>query len=324
MHKLNKYIVCSMLLIINSMPVSATIFGVKEAAEALAPALKEAGVETAKIISPHLKELAQAASQASLNAGMKSAQILAPAVEEAAKKVASDAAATLAPALQGSAQSLAQLGVKPAEIIATMVKENQTVLLQASKNFEIAAVDFGKNVGLATTQAIGNGITAAAAATKSAAVATGASIKSAALATAATAKSTAIAVAAAPATPYILIGAGVIVVSYGGYKVYRHYHPTQAQIAAALKMQAEIEKHKVDIVKSQVIAAEFKKALAKEQREEEFKAALARNLTSKRNANGIPFACQKEAVFLAMAAGSKKVEKIVASFNKYAPAPQAA
>lgn len=324
MYKINKHIVCSMLLIINSTPITASMFGVQEAAEALAPALKEAGVETAKIISPHLKELAQAASQASLNAGVKSAQILAPAVGEAAKKVASEAATTLAPALQGSAQAIAKIGVRPAEIVASMAKDAQPMIMYVSDKLPTVGAEFGRDFGATAIHAIGNGITTTATAVQSAAIATGASIKSAAVATAATAKSTAIAVAAAPATPYVLIGAGVIVVSYGGYKVYRHYHPTQEQIAAALKVQAEIEKHKVDIVKSQLIAAEFKKALAKKQREEEFKAALARNLTSKRNVNGVPFACQKEATYLAMAAGSKKVEKIVAAFNQYAPTPQVA
>lgn len=256
--------------------------------------------------------------------GVEGIKILAPAMEEAAKKVAGDAAATLAPALQGSAQSIAQLGVKPAKIIATALKDVQPVIMDVSSNLKVVGADFGKNFGLSTTQAIGNGIASAATAAKSAAVATGASIKSAAAATAATAKSTAIAVASAPATPYILIGAGVIVIGYGGYKVYRHYHPTQEQIAAAMKAQAQIAQSQADIVKAQLVAAEFKKKLAKQQREAEFKAALERNLTSKRNANGIPFACQKEAVYLAMAAGEKKVEKIIAAFNKYAPAPQAA
>lgn len=225
--------------------------------------------------------------------------------KEAAEKLLAEAAKTVAPSMQKTAEALPHLGS-----------------------------EFGSQFGLATTQAIGNGITAAAAAAKSAAVATGTTVKS-----------TAIAVASAPATPYILIGAGVIVVSYGGYKVYRHYHPTQEQIAAALKVQAEIAKHQADIAKFKAEAARsqadeakyqasiikvrataeaFKRTLVIQQREAEFKSALLLNQTSKRNALGIPFACQKEAAYLAMAAGSKKVEKIVDAFNKYIPAPQAA
>jgi hypothetical protein len=256
--------------------------------------------------------------------GSELAKTMAPSIEKASKEFALDAAKILAPGMLGVTKAVEKLGVKQLEMVAEILKDNQGTLIQVTKTLETASINLGKNAGLATTNAIGNGITAAFSAAQSAAVATGASIKSAAVATAATAKSTAIAVAAAPATPYIVVGAGVIVVSYGGYKVYRHYHPTQEQIAAALKVQVEIAQSHADIAKANFTAAEFKTKLATQQREAEFKAALARNLTAKRNANGIPFACQKEAAYLAMAAGSKKVEKIVADFNKHAFVPQAA
>lgn len=186
---------------------------------------------------------------------------------------------------------------------------------KAAAELSKAGIEFGSKFGLETTQAVGTGIVVAGSSLKSAAIVAGCSIKSAALA-----------VAAAPATPYILIGAGVIVVSYGGYKVYRIYNPTQEQIAHAAKLQADIARFKADtaqyhakIAKSQATEAVFKLAVAKAQREVEFKAALLCNHASKRNALGVPLVCQKEATNLAIVAGSKRVEKIVAAFNKHAP-----
>ena len=77
--------------------------------------------------------------------------------------------------------------------------------------------------------------------------------------------------------------------------------------------------NEVAIAKSQATVAALKIAAEKTQRVAEFKESLLQNKTAERNFLGIPVACEKAACDLAIVAGNKRVEKIIRTFNKYAP-----
>jgi hypothetical protein len=184
-------------------------------------------------------------------------------------------------------------GLPAAKVVSETLKDPKV-----GENLGKAGADFGEKFGLQTIQTIGAGIAAASAAITKAGVAI---------------KASAIAVAAAPATPCILFGVGVIAVSYGGHKMYRYYNPTPEQIAIAKKIE-------LDIAQTQSKLDTLKTEAEKLKKETELKESLQRNAhSSERNAQGIPLVCQKEALNLAIVAGSKRVEKIVDSFQKYAP-----
>jgi hypothetical protein len=108
--------------------------------------------------------------------------------------------------------------------------------------------------------------------------------------------------------PVVAIGAA----SYGGYKAYRYYYPTPEEIASAKKIQLALVNSELEIARAQAKRDKLK-------RETEFKEALIRNINSKKNAQGIPLACQEEAVNLAIVAGSKCVEEIVSDIQHHAP-----
>ena len=124
-----------------------------------------------------------------------------------------------------------------------------------------------------------------------------------------TIKAVALAVVASPVTmPVVAIGAA----SYGGYKAYRYYYPTPEEIASAKKIQLALVNSELEIARAQAKRDKLK-------RETEFKEELIRNINSKKNAQGIPLACQEEAVNLAIVAGSKCVEEIVSDIQHHAP-----
>lgn len=236
--------------------------------------LERAGYETLQSAIPIVKEAVDKLSKTGVDITTKAI----PAIEKI-----SEALKTVEPALKNG-------GVEAVKALVPSLNELAKVAPQTS-------ADFGKNFGLGTTEAIGGGIMLA-----------GTKAKAAALA----AKKAAVIIASSPAAPYVAIGVGVIVVSYGGYKVYRYYHPTEAQLAAAQKLQIEIQKSQAKLCKMQHAAEITKK-------ESELKEALIKHATDQCNDQGIPLACQKEALAFALVAGNKKVEKIVDSFTKYKP-----
>ena len=105
-------------------------------------------------------------------------------------------------------------------------------------------------------------------------------------------KKAALAVTSPAALPYVAVGVGVIVICYGGYKIYRIYNPTLEQIAYAKKLQESIIKMDAKIAKKQLVFAKHKAV-------KEFQESLI-----------------QQALHLSVVAGSKKLDKIVASFNK--------
>jgi hypothetical protein len=122
-------------------------------------------------------------------------------------------------------------------------------------------------------------------------------------------KKAALAVTSPAALPYVAVGVGVIVICYGGYKIYRIYNPTLEQIAYAKKLQESIIKMDAKIAKKQLVFAKHKAV-------KEFQESLIRHKFDRRDAQGIPLSCQQQALHLSVVAGSKKLDKIVASFNK--------
>ncbi len=251
---------------------------IKVASEQVNEAARELGIKTIKEISPHIKDFVQSLPNLGSNIGAEPAKILASTMEK------------IANAIPQVGNALTNGTVETAKVLAPGIQE-------LAKSMPTAGADFGKNFGLETTKAVGGGIVIA-----------GTKAKTALLA----AKKAAVVIASSPAAPYVAIGVGVIVVSYGGYKVYRYYHPTEEQIAAAKKLQIEIAKsqekldklkHKAEIVK----------------RESELKEALLKHSTDTCNQQGIPFACQREALQLALVAGDKRVERTIESFTKFKP-----
>lgn len=160
----------------------------------------------------------------------------------------------------------------------------------------IVATDAGINFGLNTVKYVCETTVAAVSV-----------VGETASAAAATVKSAAIAVAAAPATPYIV---GGVVVTYGGYKVYRYYNPTPEEIAKAAKCKAETEQ-------SRAMAAQEKAKKIASKLEYVFKKKLLENLATPRDKSGLPIACQEAASRLAVAAGRERVDAILKDFIKY-------
>ncbi len=172
---------------------------IKGASEQVNEAARELGIKAIKEMSPHLKVLVQNLPHLGSQVGVEQAKVLAPAIEKIAQVVPQ------------VGQAISNSTVETAKVLAPNIQE----LAKAIPN---AGADFGKTFGLETTKAIGGGVVLASTKAKAAVIA---------------AKKAAVAIVSSPAAPYILIGAGCIVVCYGGYKVYRYYHPTEEQIAAA-------------------------------------------------------------------------------------------
>ena len=168
-------------------------------------------------------------------------------------------------------------------------------LVVVSGTLATAIQNAGANAGVGLADKIGSAITATCMAGKS----TGTTISAAA--------------AANPVITTVIVGGIVVVIiAYGSYKIYRYYRPVTAQIDEA-KMKLEIAKAHTKIIKLKAVEE-------KEQKEAAFKQALIKHASSKeKTANGVPLTCQKAAQELAIISGQKKVDKIIASFNKYAP-----
>lgn len=131
--------------------------------------------------------------------------------------------------------------------------------------------------------------------------------------TAAAAKATAVAVVASPAVPFVLAGAGVCVVSYGGYKIYRCYNPTAEQLAEIERQKAQVVQQKVATLK----ACQKKKAISKSRK---FKKCLSQNQTAARAKTGVPIPCQQSALEHAMASGCDQLQSDLQTFTKFAAA----
>lgn len=164
-----------------------------------------------------------------------------------------------------------------------------------------AFADFGKNMGTGALNLIGAGLTGAVAAGK---------VSAAAALTAAQAA----ALTAAPFVPPAAIATGLVVVGYGGYKIYRSYHPTEEEMLAAARLR------------SQRIDAENN--LARQQREQRLlqeQISTRQRLTdcfrtnrssAERAPSGYPAACGDVAYAFAMATGSREeLDKMIKLFN---------
>lgn len=101
-----------------------------------------------------------------------------------------------------------------------------------------AGSDVGMKAGLMTSMYIGNYLAGCAGSVKATMAA--ATAKTTAFGAAVVAKGTAVgaAVVAAPATPWVVGGA---VVTYGGYKTYRYFNPTQTEQAKSAELERKRE-----------------------------------------------------------------------------------
>lgn len=194
------------------------------------------------------------------------------------------------PTFEEGIKTIDQLGKKAQAISA----ETGDKLLAATENLKIGLQEAGSKT-----------VDKAVALAGSATAVVSAKAKVAALAV----KKAALAVTSPAVLPYVAVGVGVIVICYGGYKIYRIYNPTLEQIAYAKKLQESITKMDAKIAKKQLVFAKYKA-------EKEFQDSLMRHKFEKRDAQGIPLSCQQQALHLSVVAGSKKLDKIVASFNK--------
>lgn len=196
-----------------------------------------------------------------------------------------------------AAEPLIKVGLTQLDKTGGTLAEGVKELVAALPN---AGADFGTNFGVGLADKIGMAVST----------------------TCTAAKSTYVAVAASPITPVITTvvvgGVIVVIIAYGSYKIYRYYRPTTAQQAAEIKM-------KLNIAQSQSAIIALNATQEKAQKEAEFKKALLQHASSaEKTTSGIPIACQKQAQELAIVAGHKKVDKIVAAFVKYKPQPQCA
>ncbi len=277
----------------------------RDASQKMNEAAKELGIEAVKELSPHLKELLATLPAAGSEVGLQTVKTAIPVVNQTVNTLSKTGifiTAKTVPALEKFAEALktaepalANGGIEAAKVLAPVIEKSSGEIKQACIALAKAAPNAGANVGVGALNTVGAAIKT-----------TGAAIKSAG--------STVAAVAVAhPVATCIVVGGVVVgvIVYYKGREIYRYFFPTEAQKANDLK-----EKLK---------AAKFKAETEKVQKEMEFKHALIKNASSAaKTASGIPVACQTAAQQLAIVAGQKKVDKIVASYNKYAPQAQAA
>lgn len=217
--------------------------------------------------------------------GIKAVETAAPIVERAA---------------QGLSEGLKEVGLKTIQEAIPAIDRLQGTVVALSGKLEvvsdklaIALQNAGVNAGVAVADKIGASFNASCVAVKTA----GVSVKAAAL--------------AHPVITTVVVGTVVVVIiAYGTYKIYRYYHPKTTQVDEA--------KAKLEIAKAQAAMVKFKAVEEKKLTEDVFKKSLIQHASSTaKTVSGIPVACQKAAQDLAIVAGQKKVDKIVASFNKY-------
>lgn len=174
-------------------------------------------------------------------------------------------------------------------------------LNELAEKHKEALADLGKNAGTGALNLIGVGLTGAAATGKAslAAVLAGAKVTI---------------VTVTPFVPHIAGATAVAGVCYGGYKIYRSYHPTEEEMLAAATLQ------------SQRIEAENN--LARQQREQRLlqeQISTRQSLTdcfrinrssAERASSGYPTACGDAAYAFAMATGSREeLDKMTRLFN---------
>jgi hypothetical protein len=119
--------------------------------------------------------------------------------------------------------------------------------------------------------------------------------------------------AAIAAAPVAVPCAGVAVVSYVGYKAYRYFSPTFEQ-------QAKDAENKVRTAEANAKNAKAQEEIMLLKFRSELQNCLMGNRLAPRNNSGIPMACEKDVLNLAVSEG-KSVEQISASFLKFASPP---
>jgi len=128
----------------------------------------------------------------------------------------------------------------------------------------------GQNLGLGTLTAVCGAITLTGKSASAAVVSGGAKIL-------VCGKVAGAAIVASPATPYILVGVGVVVVGYGGYKVYRYYNPTTGDIIEKNIEIAQLDESKARALKAkaELYNATVLEATAKRMMEQNMATAAA-------------------------------------------------
>jgi hypothetical protein len=279
---------------------SAKIMALRDASQNFNEAAKELGNKTIKRMSPYFKELLAKHPEFGSNTGLEALKAAIPVINENVDKLSKtdifitsrnlQALERLAQVLKTAQPALENDGIEAAKVLAPMIEKSSGDVKQACIALAAAAPNTGANVGVGTLNTLGAAIKT-----------TGAAIKSAG--------STVTAVAVAhPVATCIVIGGVVVgvVVYYKGREIYRHFFPTEAQ--------------KANDLQEKLRAIKYKAKLEKIEKEMQFKHVLIQNASSAaKTATGIPVAAQSAAQQLAAVAGQKKVDKIVASYNKYAP-----
>lgn len=226
-------------------------------------------------------------SDMAANAGVEAIKIAAPIIEKTGEHLST---------------GLKEVGLKTIQAALPAIDALQGTVTALSGKLEvvsdklsIALENAGANAGIAVADKIGSTFHATCVVVKSA----GISVQAAAM--------------AHPVVTTVIVGTVVVVIlAYGSYKIYRYYRPKTAQIEEA-KMKLEIAKAEAEINK-------LKKSEERSQKEAAFKKALIQHASSAlKTSTGIPAQCQRAAHELAIIAGQKKVDKIVASFKAYAP-----